>query len=152
VLKLEDGTYEVNRLGDVVRGTAPAARATQKAGAKAPGTEPPVQPEAEEREKVNGRRAGLRFRRGSRTTARKEEVAMVGVVTADDSGSAKTKSKETAAGTKSPKAAKKRKRSPRKKTASGATKTTTRKRAKSGAAAKASKQTEKPPAAPDPSA
>ncbi|HSM16831.1 MAG TPA: NYN domain-containing protein [Gemmatimonadales bacterium] len=152
VLKLEDGTYEVNRLGDVVRGTAPAARATQKADAKAPSTEPPVQPEAEEREKVNGRRAGLRFRRGSRTPARKEEIAMVGVVTADDSGSAKTKSKEATAGTKSSKAAKKRKRSPRKKTASGAKKKTMRKRAKSGAAAKASKQIEEPPASPDPSA
>ena len=151
VLKLEDGTYEVNRLGDVVRGTAPAARAMEKADTKTPSPEPSVQPEAEEREKANGRRAGLRFRRGSRTPARKEEIAMVGVVSADDA-SAKAKSKEPAAGAKPSKAAKTRKRPARKKAASGSKTSTTRKRAKPGVAAKASKQTAKAAAPPDVSA
>jgi len=153
VLKLEDGTYEVNRLGDVVRGTAPAARAAAKPESKTTGTQPPVQPEAEEREKANGRRAGLRFRRGSRTPARKEEIAMVGVVPADDAGNAKAKSKQAADGAKSAKAATKRKRPARKKAASGAKKKTTRRRAAAGTAAKAAKQDEKPAASPaDPSA
>ncbi|NNG16362.1 MAG: NYN domain-containing protein [Gemmatimonadales bacterium] len=132
VHKLENGTYEVARHGEVTEGSPGAARISAEPTTEA---KPAVEAAAEPGEKVDGSRSGLRFRRGSRTPIRREDVPMVGVVAADDSGNAASKSAT------SPKTAK-RKRSTRKKPTSTEKRTTTS-RAKKTGTTKTSNQTAK---------
>ncbi len=148
VRKLEDGSYEVNRIDGVVRGVSPSARTAESEPPAESPAKAPEQPETDEREQPNGRRAGLRFRRGSRTPARKEQIPMVGVVAADDGAGAAA----GAGNAKSDKKAKsaKKKRPARKKKATGGTKKkkTTRKRAKAKKGTPPAKQDHSPPSDP----
>jgi uncharacterized protein (TIGR00288 family) len=146
VHKLENGTYEVARHGEVTEG-APAARTSAPTTKAEPAAEPVAGGEGSE--KANGGRSGLRFRRGSRTPLRREDIPMVGIVAADDSSQAASTSATP------PKRAK-RKRPTRKKAGSTKKNTTTSRAKKTAAktsgrtgkraAKKGTKRTKKAPA------
>jgi hypothetical protein len=147
VHKLENGTYEVGRHGDVTGGPPATARAPV-----APKTEakPAVETATGAGEKANGGRSGLRFRRGSRTPIRREDVAMVGVVVAEDAGNAQSKPKATRKTTKRKRSTRKKATSAETKATSGSTKKKTAKRTVKKRTKKATKPKKPPSSTPVP--
>ncbi len=150
VHKLENGMYEVGRHGDVTGGPPAPGRAPVEPKTEA---KPAVETATGAGEKANGGRSGLRFRRGSRTPIRREDIPMVGVVAAEDSGKAASKSTASSKTAKRKRSTRKKATSTKKKTASsrtkkGAAKKTAKrpvkKRTKKAAAAKEPKPTSRP--------
>ena len=118
VHKLENGMYEVARHGGVAAGSPAVARASVKSKA-----EPAVETATRDGEKANGKRSGIRFRRGSRTPIRRKDVPMVGVVAAEESENAASTSTASRKATKHKRSTRKKATSTKKKTASSRTKT-----------------------------
>jgi uncharacterized protein (TIGR00288 family) len=150
VHKLENGMYEVGRHGDVTGGPPAPGRAPVEPKTEA---KPAVETATGAGEKANGGRSGLRFRRGSRTPIRREDIPMVGVVAAEDSGKAASKSTASSKTAKRKRSTRKKATSTKKKTASSRTKTgaakktakrPVKKRTKKAAAAKEPKPTSRP--------
>jgi uncharacterized protein (TIGR00288 family) len=147
VHKLENGMYEVARHGDVTGGPPAPARAPV-----APKTEakPAVETATGAGEKANGGRSGLRFRRGSRTPIRREDVAMVGVVAAEDAGKAQSKPKASRKTAKRKRSTRKKATSTETKATSGLTKKKTAKRTVKKRTKKATKAKTPPSSTPGP--